>query len=103
MPLASLISPGPSPEAAKHLDERAVGSERPDFGCLVVQHVDGAVAGGLDPADVAEDVVGVALEDTELEVRIGVDDLRGCGVDGRQGPVAYQRPAARQCLADGAR
>ena len=76
----------------------AVGSEGPDLDRLVVQHVDGAVARGLDSPDVAEDEVRVVpLAAPEPEVDLHVGDSRTDGIDGGQIRVADEdRPVGKR-------
>ena len=78
----------------------AIGTEDPDFDRLVVQHVDRAVACGLDSPDVAEDEVGVvALAAPELEVDLHFGDFGADGVDGGKVGVADQDCPVGKCLA----
>ena len=82
----------------------APGVEDTDLAGLLVQDVDGTVAGDLDAPDSAEyEVQVLSVDGTEPQVHLCFGDFRNGVVDGREVGVSHQECAVREGLAEGGR
>ena len=94
--------PGTPPAPRDRAQVPAFGIEDADLDGLLVQHVDVAVAGGLDAPDVGKSEVAVgSIAAAEAEVHLRYGDFGAHLVDGGEVRVAHQDRAVGECLAGG--